>query len=127
VFCISNCISKLYFIECGKTLQKQSGIISNPGFPSVSRILNKCEWRIFTNPGEVIVLNVKRFEVMSGTSCETDYVEIRDGYHSKSKLIGKYCRGRKPPKEITSTGNRLLVKTRMKGRFFFSYKGKLKT
>lgn len=112
----------LYFLECGGTLQEQSGTISS--HPS----LNTCEWRISTNPGEVIVLSVKKFDLRSSKNCENEYVEIRDGYGPKSSLIGIYCGGHKPPREITSTGNRLLVRMKMKGRskrrgFIFTYKG----
>ncbi len=113
----------MYFLECGGTLQKQSGTISNSGNPSKNAVLNKCEWRIFSNSGEVIVLNVKKFEIKQNTNCETEYIEIRDGYGPKSTLIGKYCGSHKPPNEIISTGNRLLVKSRTRGIFFFSYKG----
>jgi hypothetical protein len=115
----------LYVIECGGTLQKQSGTISNPDNPSGNAVMNKCEWRISSNPGEIIVLNVKRFQLKRNTNCETDYVEIRDGYGPHSTLLGKYCGNNPPPNEISSTGNRLLVKTRTRGIFVFSYRGNI--
>ena len=110
------------FLECGGTLQQQSGTISS--HPT----LNKCEWRISTNPGEGIVLSVKKFDLRSSKNCESEYVEVREGYGPKSSLIGIYCGGHRPPREITSTGNRLLVRMKMKGRskkreFIFTYKG----
>lgn len=103
----------------------QSGKIFNPGYPNSSRISNNCEWRISANPGEIILLNIKQFDARLGRKCKTDYIEILDGYGNKSRLLGRYCRTLKPPQEITSSGNRLLIKTRIKGRFLFTYKGNL--
>lgn len=125
-----------YGLECGGTLQKASGIISSPGYPSIDLKPYTCEWRISTNPGEVIVLTTKKFYTRSNRNCEHDFVEIRNGYGPNSTLIGRYCRSNKPPRELRSTGNRLLVKM-MKKRssqgmppgklFLFSYKGNVQT
>ena len=116
-------IVDLYFLECGGTLQKQSGTIH--GYPS----MRSCEWRIITNPGEVVVLTREKFILSS--DCENNYVEVRNGYGPKSSLIGKYCGNDEPPKKITSTGNRLLIRMKMKmkrrskkHKFIFRYKGK---
>lgn len=120
-------LSNNYITECGGTLQNPSGTISNPSFPSFDRKSRLCEWRLFTTPGEIIVLNMNVFKLRGNRSCEENYVEIRDG-RPKGKLIGRYCRGNPPPKTLESYSNRLLLKTKMsrgsRQKFQFRYKGK---
>ncbi|XP_028397706.1 dorsal-ventral patterning tolloid-like protein 1 [Dendronephthya gigantea] len=124
-------VNKMYHCpKCGGTLQKAKGTIYSPGYPFIDLKPYTCEWRVSTNPGEVIELTIKEFDLRSSRNCENDYVEIRDGYGPNSTLIGKYCGSNRPPMKIRSTGNRLLVKMIKKrisqglpGKgFLFSYK-----
>ena len=48
----------------------------------------KCEWRITATHGERIVLNIKKMNIYESEDCQSDYIEIRDGYWHKSDLLG---------------------------------------
>ena len=41
------------------------------------------------------------FNIEESVDCKHDYLEVRDGQHGYSNLLGKFC-GRKFPEEITS-------------------------
>jgi hypothetical protein len=38
--------------------------------------------------GEKIILNITLLDLPETSSCETDYLEVRDGYYVKSELLG---------------------------------------
>ncbi|KAF7262595.1 hypothetical protein EG68_00126 [Paragonimus skrjabini miyazakii] len=47
----------------------------------------------------------------SPVSCINDYIEIRDGYYSSSRLLGRFC-GQHIPASVISTGSRLWLEYR---------------
>ncbi len=47
-----------------------------------------CEWRITATHGERIMLNISDLDIYESDSCETDFLEIRDGYWPKSQVLG---------------------------------------
>ncbi|KAF0297908.1 Tolloid-like protein 2 [Amphibalanus amphitrite] len=49
---------------------------------------HSCEWRITATHGERIVLNISDLDIHSSDGCETDYLEVRDGYWHHSALLG---------------------------------------
>lgn len=75
-----------------------------------------CEWRITGTHGERIQLTFTDFQVMSGNDCDSDYLEIRDGYWQKSPLLIKFCGSQPAPRLIVSTGYRLLVNYKVSGK-----------
>ncbi|KAA0194649.1 Metalloendopeptidase [Fasciolopsis buskii] len=109
------------------------------GFTSAGPIL--CQWRINAASGERIRLNFTHVDIagpvisspltssimselngvhrsyditnnfQNPTSCMNDYIEIRDGYYSGSRLLGRYC-GHIIPPSILSTGSRLWIEYR---------------
>lgn len=78
--------------ECGKTLQNPSGAFSSPDYGNSSPPPEgeHCEWRITATQGERIILNITEIDLYKSESCDTDYLEVRDGYWYKSTLLGKY-------------------------------------
>lgn len=50
-----------------------------------------------------------KFQIEPSNNCAYDYIEIRDGPHGYSPLIGRYC-GTIPPMDITSTGRELWLR-----------------
>lgn len=42
-------------------------------------------------------------------NCQTDYLEVRDGYWMKSKSLGRFCGTGKTNSTVLSSGPRLLV------------------
>ncbi|TGZ60201.1 hypothetical protein CRM22_008660 [Opisthorchis felineus] len=106
------------------------------GFTSAGPIL--CQWRITAASGERIRLNFTHMDISgpithsshkisdlhdfqsayelrhktpNQVSCINDYLEIRDGYYSGSRLLGRYC-GHQVPSPVLSTGSRLWLEYR---------------
>lgn len=95
--------NKLYqCARCGRTFQGSRAAFSPP------TIAKSCEWRISANPGEKIELNITDFDVFDSTNCESDYLEIFDGYWHKSPVLARYC-GKHASITIKSSGNRMLL------------------
>ncbi|GIY17780.1 tolloid-like protein 2 [Caerostris extrusa] len=46
-----------------------------------------CEWRITATQGERIILNITEIDIHKSENCDTDYLEVRDGYWYKSPLL----------------------------------------
>lgn len=74
------------FIECGRTFQEPSGNFSN--YLMHINGSTRCEWRITATHGERIKLNITDLDIFKTDECNSDYLEVRDGYWHKSKLIG---------------------------------------
>lgn len=124
------------FARISKPINIGSSVL---GFTSASPIL--CQWRINAASGERIRLNFTHMDISgpvthdplhsssssvldhlhrsyelnqrinSRISCENDYIEIRDGYYSGSRLLGRFC-GQNIPTPILSTGSRLWIEYR---------------
>ena len=79
-------------VECGRTMQEPNGVLDSPDYPKSSPPPEgeQCEWRITATHGERIVLNVTDLDIYESDSCETDFLEIRDGYWPKSPLLGEF-------------------------------------
>nr|XP_018903909.1 PREDICTED: tolloid-like protein 1 isoform X1 [Bemisia tabaci] len=97
--------------ECGGTFQSDSGSFSAPPVNESSSddYKKKCEWRISTAQGDKIVLTISLIDIFITSSCETDYLEIRDGYWHKSNLLGRFCGRSKNPRTVISTGSRMFI------------------
>ena len=77
------------FSACGRTLQEFIGTFSHSPAPEKEEL---CQWRISATHGEKIVLNITALDIpVTGHSdtCDTDYLEVRDGHYVMSKLIGR--------------------------------------
>lgn len=104
--------NKLYKCPtCGRTFQEHSASFSSPDYYTKTTIKQPiiCEWRITTTRGEQIVLNITDLEIYKTIDCQSDYLEIRDGYWSKSSLLGRFCGRNENVTTVKSTGNRLLL------------------
>ena len=85
---------KLYACPaCGQTLQTPTGNASSPGWPDpVPARQYHCVWRITATPGEKIAINITHLGfTFRDKDCKWDYMEIRDGPHQQSELLGRYC------------------------------------
>ncbi|XP_037956128.1 dorsal-ventral patterning protein tolloid [Teleopsis dalmanni] len=70
--------------------------------------LEQCEWRITATNGERIVLQIHHLDLLSTTNCETDYLEVRDGYWYKSPVLKRIC-GNVTSETIKSDSSRMLI------------------
>ncbi|KMQ95009.1 tolloid-like protein 2-like protein [Lasius niger] len=97
--------------KCGRTFQENSGIFGSPTYPNNSPPIDgeRCEWRITATHGERIVLNITSLDIFKSDYCRSDYLEIRDGYWHKSRVLGRYCGSGKMHEPIVSSGSRMLV------------------
>ncbi|ESO84884.1 hypothetical protein LOTGIDRAFT_236092 [Lottia gigantea] len=93
---------------CGRTLQESAGRFRHDPKTGLGEV---CQWRISATHGEKIVLNITRLELPVSYNCQTDYIEVRDGYYIKSPLLGRFC-GDKIPETMVSTDTRMWIEYR---------------
>ncbi|XP_053945227.1 uncharacterized protein LOC128854836 [Anastrepha ludens] len=80
--------------KCGRTFQENTGIFASPSYYTAGALTNEteqCEWRITATHGERVVLKLENMNIFKSNNCQTDYLEIRDGYYFKSPLIKRFC------------------------------------
>ncbi|XP_064556108.1 protein tolkin isoform X1 [Drosophila montana] len=97
--------------KCGRTFQESTGIFSSPVYYTAGAVSNEtehCEWRITATHGERVVLRLEDMNIFKSNNCETDYLEVRDGYYFKSPLIGRFC-GKVANDVITTQSSRMLL------------------
>ncbi|XP_049534973.1 tolloid-like protein 2 isoform X2 [Anopheles darlingi] len=99
-----------YEAICGGDMNLESGgRLESPNYP-VDYLPNKeCIWRITVPKDYQVALKFQSFEVENHDNCIYDYVEVRDGGMSDSRLIGVFC-GYKIPPDMKSSSNKLFVK-----------------
>uniref|UniRef100_A0A5S6R2C3 Metalloendopeptidase n=1 Tax=Trichuris muris TaxID=70415 RepID=A0A5S6R2C3_TRIMR len=99
--------------KCGQTFHEASGIFSSPDYDSKVKIQGEpvhCEWRINTARGHRILLNLTYLSIPDSVDCAGDnFLEVRDGPHIKSPLIGRYCGRYAEPLIITSSNHRVWI------------------
>ena len=94
---------------------------------------NECQWRILATHGEKIILNVTSLDIPLSQGCQSNYLEIRDGYWHRSTLLARVCGDTVPPElsPIVSSGSRMLLVYRTEEHalphrgFTASYEGKV--
>ncbi|KAL7731092.1 hypothetical protein ACLKA6_014298 [Drosophila palustris] len=97
--------------KCGRTFQESTGIFASPMYYTAGSLTNEtehCEWRITATHGERVVLRLENMNIFKSNNCETDYLEVRDGYYCKSPLIGRFC-GKVANDVITTQTSRMLL------------------
>ncbi|XP_068152674.1 protein tolkin [Drosophila tropicalis] len=97
--------------KCGRTFQESTGIFASPSYYTAGALSNEteeCEWRITATHGERVVLKLENMNIFKSNNCETDYLEIRDGYYLKSPLIGRFC-GKVANDVISTESSRMLL------------------
>lgn len=107
--------SKLYKCpKCGQTYFDQEATFTSPEY-YIYKLLNKstnrkfqCTWRITVTDGIRIRLNIDNLDIFKSINCESDYLEVYDGYWNKSTLLGRFC-GSSTPKFIISTSNHMII------------------
>lgn len=123
---------------CGGLLSKLNGTISTPGWPKEYPPNKNCVWQVVAPTQYRISMQFEAFELegnevgvvnQAGAArrsvaclsrvfreppaacvqvCKYDYVEVRSGLSSDSKLHGKYC-GTEVPEVITSQYNNMRI------------------
>uniref|UniRef100_A0A8C6JX02 Metalloendopeptidase n=1 Tax=Melopsittacus undulatus TaxID=13146 RepID=A0A8C6JX02_MELUD len=91
---------------CGGFITKLNGTITSPGWPKEYPTNKNCVWQVVAPTQYRISLQFEVFELEGNDVCKYDYVEVRSGLASDSKLHGKFC-GSEKPEVITSYGNNM--------------------
>ncbi|KAG8435188.1 hypothetical protein GDO86_013215 [Hymenochirus boettgeri] len=89
---------------CGGFITRLNGTITSPGWPKEYPTNKNCIWQVVAPAQYRISLQFEVFELEGNDVCKYDFVEIRSGLSSESKLHGKFC-GPEKPEVITSQGN----------------------
>ncbi|NXY67496.1 CUBN protein, partial [Glareola pratincola] len=100
----------IYQVACGGSLSG-AGTIHSPYYPRMPPYPKTCEWIISQPASKVVILNFIDFNIRNTTTCDSDYVEVRDGNNTDSPLLEKYC-GTAVPSRVQSTRNNLYIKFR---------------
>uniref|UniRef100_A0A5F8H493 Metalloendopeptidase n=1 Tax=Monodelphis domestica TaxID=13616 RepID=A0A5F8H493_MONDO len=95
-------------VACGGFMTKLNGTITSPGWPKEYPTNKNCVWQVVAPAQYRISLQFEVFELEGNDVCKYDYVEIRSGLSSDSKLHGKFC-GSEKPEVITSQSNNMRV------------------
>ncbi|XP_055304841.1 dorsal-ventral patterning protein tolloid-like [Sitodiplosis mosellana] len=102
--------NKLYKCpKCGGTFLGQNATFTSLNYHSKSGAPFRCEWRISATQGERIRLNITDLDIFDSIDCQTNYLEIFDGYWHKSPLLGRFCGTNISVPVIMSTGNRMII------------------
>jgi hypothetical protein len=81
-----------------------------------------CQWRLRAAEDNQIQLDFTDFDFgESDTSCDEDYVEIRNGLTEYAPVVAKFCSGMEPY-QVTSTSRFLIVRYVMSGKVQTSFK-----
>jgi len=100
---------KVLTAECGGEYDEATGVLQSPSYPKTYPPNAKCFFILETQPTKNIRLDFKAFELEKSFQCRYDYLEIRDGRTSDSRVLAKLC-GNKLPNPIISTDNALYIK-----------------
>ncbi|NP_001084377.1 tolloid-like protein 2 precursor [Xenopus laevis] len=93
---------------CGGFITQLNGTITSPGWPKEYPTNKNCVWQVVAPAQYRISLQFEVFELEGNDVCKYDYLEIRSGLSSESKLHGKFC-GPEKPEVITSQGNTVRI------------------
>ncbi|XP_076614626.1 bone morphogenetic protein 1-like [Chaetodon auriga] len=93
---------------CGGFITKLNGSLTTPGWPKEYPPNKNCVWQLVAPIQYRITLVFDVFETEGNDVCKYDYVEVRSGLSSDSKLHGKFC-GTEKPDVITSQHNNMRI------------------
>uniref|UniRef100_A0A7N5ZSS7 Metalloendopeptidase n=1 Tax=Anabas testudineus TaxID=64144 RepID=A0A7N5ZSS7_ANATE len=101
---------------CGGFITKLNGSLTTPGWPKEYPPNKNCVWQLVAPIQYRVTLVFDAFETEGNDVgyrfyhmvCKYDYVEVRSGLSSDSKLHGKFC-GAEKPEVITSQHNSMRI------------------
>ena len=104
-----NIIVVLIAGNCGGVFKNRNGHLTSPAYPILYPNSDSCVYKISQPNDTYIKLKILKFNLTFDTSCNDDYLEIRDGYTAASPLIGKFC-GNDIPTAIESSQNNVWLR-----------------
>ena len=95
--------------ECGGVFKDPIGHLTSPSYPYQYPNDKSCVYQISQSNNTYIKVKILSFNLTFDTTCNDDYVEIRDGITAESPLIGKFC-GTDIPSTIVSSQNNIWLR-----------------
>ncbi|CAG5895667.1 unnamed protein product [Menidia menidia] len=95
--------------SCGGDLVMQNGVFNSPNYPDAYPPNMECVWTIRSSPGNRLQLSFIMFNLQGDSSCQNDYLEIREG-NSTGSLVGLFCGNMLPSNYTSVIGHILWVK-----------------
>ena len=77
--------------QCGGVSKGRNGHLTSPNYPNLYPNNESCVYTISQPNDTYIKLKILLFNLTMDTTCNDDYLEIRDGITAESPLIGKFC------------------------------------
>ena len=77
--------------DCGGIFNDRNGHLTSPAYPNLFPNRDSCVYKILQPNDTYIKLKILQFNLTFDTTCNDDYLEIRDGITAESPLIGKFC------------------------------------
>jgi len=86
-------IAPFYLAVCPnlRTLNKTSGVITSPFYPTSYSENLSCSWQIKASKGKRIVFDIEYMRIEYCGSCLCDYLEIEHGLSSDGISTGRKC------------------------------------
>ncbi|XP_071443305.1 cubilin [Hetaerina americana] len=95
---------------CGGILTGATGSIQSPNYPQSYGRNAECVWKVIVSKGSKISVVFADLNLEETSSCEFDYIEIRDGADIRGDLLGLLCKDH--PLPILSSSNQLWIRFR---------------
>ncbi|KAK2718918.1 hypothetical protein QYM36_006062, partial [Artemia franciscana] len=77
---------------CGGVLPEANhGVINSPSYPGKYPPNRDCYWTVQVPPGKRIQFTFATLQMEHHDNCTFDFLEVRDGSHDYSPLLGKFC------------------------------------
>ncbi|XP_070842448.1 cubilin [Chaetodon trifascialis] len=95
--------------SCGGDLVMESGAFNSPNYPDAYPPNVECVWTIRSSPGNRLQLSFAIFHLQGDSSCQNDYLEIREG-NATGPLVGFFCGNLLPSNYTSVIGHILWIK-----------------
>ncbi|XP_028288640.1 cubilin [Parambassis ranga] len=91
-FMMGNGLNFTYQIAgCSRTYEQEYGYLKSPGWPDTYPHNIDCTIILKAPEGNFISFFFDNFDLESHSSCQFDYLEVRNGSTADSPLIGRFC------------------------------------
>ncbi|CAL1576609.1 unnamed protein product [Knipowitschia caucasica] len=94
---------------CSRTYEQQYGHLKTPGWPDIYPHNMDCTIILRAPPNHTISFFFNSFNMESHSSCNFDYVEVRNGSSASAPLLGKFC-GSTLPSPVFPQSNQLYLR-----------------
>ena len=95
--------------DCGGIFIHRNSYLTSPAYQNLVSNHESCIYKVSQPNDTYIKLKILQFNLTFDTTCNDDYVEIRDGITAESPLIGKFC-GTDIPSTIVSSQNNIWLR-----------------